>query len=202
MKEHWENIYQNKSPEEVSWTQKNPELSLQLIQSLHLSKKSSIIDVGSGESILVDSLINQGFQNIHLLDISQNALNKVKKRLSKFVQNITFHHSNSIDFKPSNQFDLWHDRATFHFLTEVDSIEKYVQLVNSTVSQYLIIATFSKNGPKKCSGLEIKQYDEKELKDLFSENFSLEKSIIDHHKTPFDTEQEFIYVLFKRKINL
>jgi ubiquinone/menaquinone biosynthesis C-methylase UbiE len=200
-KDHWENIYKTKSEDEVSWFQKKPNKSIELIKSLELESNSKIIDVGSGESRLVDNLIILGFKNITLLDISLNSLEKSKVRLGSEANLINWINSDIILFNPTESYNLWHDRATFHFLKESSSINKYVELASNAIKSggYLIISTFSKNGPLKCSGLEIKQYDKSLMISLFSKYFDLISSEKNEHDTPFNTKQEFIFNLLKRK---
>jgi ubiquinone/menaquinone biosynthesis C-methylase UbiE len=200
-KDHWENIYKTKSEDEVSWFQKKPNKSIELIKSLELESNSKIIDVGAGESRLVDNLIILGFKNITLLDISLNSLEKSKVRLGSEANLINWINSDIILFNPTESYNLWHDRATFHFLKESSSINKYVELASNAIKSggYLIISTFSKNGPLKCSGLEIKQYDKSSMIKLFGKYFDLISSDINEHDTPFNTKQEFIFNLLKRK---
>lgn len=200
-KDHWENIYRTKSEDKVSWFQNKPYKSIELIKSLNLEKNSKIIDVGSGESRLVDNLIILGFKNITLLDISLNSLEKSKVRLGSEANLINWINSDIILFNPTESYNLWHDRATFHFLKESSSINKYVELASNAIKSggYLIISTFSKNGPLKCSGLEIKQYDKSSMIKLFGKYFDLISSEKNEHITPFNTKQEFIFNLLKRK---
>ena len=200
-KDHWENIYKTKSEDEVSWFQKKPNKSIELIKSLELESNSKIIDVGAGESRLVDNLIILGFKNITLLDISLNSLEKSKVRLGSEANLINWINSDIILFNPTETYNLWHDRATFHFLKESSSINKYVELASNAIKSggYLIISTFSKNGPLKCSGLEIKQYDKSSMIKLFGKYFDLISLDINEHITPFNTKQEFIFNLLKRK---
>ena len=152
-KEHWEAVYQTKGPEEVSWTQEIPKTSLNFIHSFSLNKSAKIIDIGGGDSKLVDFLLDEGFENISVLDISAKALEKAKLRLGNRSEKVNWIVSDILDFKPDTAFDVWHDRAAFHFLTTKEQVEKYIEIAQSVVSGYLTIGTFSENGPKKCSGL-------------------------------------------------
>jgi ubiquinone/menaquinone biosynthesis C-methylase UbiE len=199
-KSHWENVYQSKNENEVSWYQEVPSKSLDLISSLNLRKDSKIIDVGAGESRLVDNLLNLGFKNITVLDISSKSIEKTKQRLGKKSKLVKWVVSDIVDFIPDERFDLWHDRAAFHFLTDKIWIKKYVDLVNNSVNSQgnLIISTFSVNGPLKCSGLQISQYNKNSISKLFKEEFKhlyFETSI---HQTPFNTNQEFIFNIFSK----
>jgi trans-aconitate methyltransferase len=155
-KEHWENIYANKQPNEVSWTQETPEISLDMIHSLKLPKSAKIIDIGGGESKLVDFLLDEGYQNITVLDISANAIERAKNRLGKKAENVQWIVSDILDFKPTETYDCWHDRATFHFLTDESDIKKHVDLVSKSVNKFLVIGTFATDGPLKCSGLDMR----------------------------------------------
>lgn len=198
-KDHWENVYETKTPDQVSWTQEIPFTSLQFIKSFNLSKTAKIIDIGGGDSKFVDHLISEGYKNISVLDISQNALNRAKKRLGKNAERVTWIHSDITEFQPSEKYDIWHDRATFHFLTTDELIRKYKQITEENVTGYLAIGTFSENGPKKCSGLNITQYTENSLSDVFKSKFEKLESKTENHITPFDTTQNFIFCSFKRK---
>ncbi|WP_206735977.1 class I SAM-dependent methyltransferase [Aequorivita sp. KMM 9714] len=198
-KNHWETVYETKTPEQVSWTQEVPKTSLDFIQSLELKKTAKIIDVGGGDSNLVDHLLKAGFENITVLDISEKALNKAKKRLGDKAEKVTWIVSDITEFEPETTYDLWHDRAAFHFLTNAEHIEKYKQTIKNSVNGYLIIATFSENGPLKCSGLEITQYSEEELSSEFAEDFEKISCLNEDHKTPFDTLQNFTFCSFKKR---
>jgi SAM-dependent methyltransferase len=197
-KTHWENVYDTKLPNEVSWTQEKPETSLQLITNCKLLKTAKIIDIGGGDSNLVDYLLEQGFENITVLDISEKALEKAKLRLGKLSEKVKWIVSDITEFQPKETYDIWHDRATFHFLTEEIQIEKYKSLVQGYASNYLIIATFSNNGPLKCSGLKIKQYTIEDLVGLFSDKFKIIDNFYQDHQTPFNTKQNFVFCSFKR----
>ncbi|SFI23626.1 class I SAM-dependent methyltransferase [Halpernia frigidisoli] len=199
-KQHWENVYETKSPNEVSWTQENPGISLDLIRQTNLPKSAKIIDIGAGDSNLVDWLLKEGYSNLSVLDISSKAIEKAKNRLGEFAENVKWIVSDINDFQPEESYDLWHDRAAFHFLTDQKEIENYRSLTSNYISNSLIIGTFSKLGPKKCSGLNIVQYDERDLNLIFNENFSLFNSISSDHITPFSTIQNFQFCSFK-KIN-
>ena len=195
---HWENIYTHKSPQEVSWTQKKPALSLSWIQSLHLPKDSPIIDIGGGESLLVDHLIDMGYSDLTVLDISQAALNKSQERLGSKAKLVQWIQADIITFQPKKKYTLWHDRAVFHFLTQKEDIATYTKMVSTAVDQYLLMSTFSKEGPLKCSGLPITQYDAESILANFSAAFELIQQDLEVHTTPFDTTQAFIYALFKK----
>lgn len=198
-KKHWETIYETKNPNEVSWTQEVPKTSLDFITSFGLNKQAKIIDIGGGDSKLVDYLLEQGFENITVLDISKIALEKAKKRLGEKAHKINWIVSDITDFEPETTFDVWHDRAAFHFLTTKEQIEKYLSTARKSVIGYMIIGTFSENGPIKCSGLEIKQYNKETLTAVFDKNFEKIRCITEDHTTPFDTIQNFLFCSYKRR---
>lgn len=200
-KDHWENIYTTKQAHEVSWTQDNPHTSLDFIQNFNLPKEARIIDVGGGDSKLVDHLIDQGFEDITVLDISGNALERAKKRLGVKAKNVKWIEADILDFKPETTYDLWHDRAAFHFLTQEEQASNYLACAKQAIKPrgYLTIATFSEAGPKKCSGLEINQYSEQSLQDRLKENFQKIKCITEDHRTPMNTMQNFLFCSFKKK---
>jgi SAM-dependent methyltransferase len=156
-------------------------------------KNARIIDVGGGDSLLVDHLHSAGFENITVLDISEKALERARKRLGERAKNVKWIVSDITDFKPKEKYDLWQDRATFHFLTSDKDIETYRSLVNQYVTETLIIGTSSKDGPLKCSGLEIVQYGLDELVEVFAPKFQKERCIKVNHETPFNTKQGFTF---------
>ena len=199
MKTHWEKVYQTKSPNEVSWTQETPTTSLKLIQSFQLNTSAKIIDVGGGDSKLVDHLLERGYENITVLDISEKALEKAQKRLGSRAKQVNWIACDITNFKPEHSFDLWHDRAAFHFLTSKEQIKKYCSLAISYVNKYLVIGAFSKDGPVKCSGLEIRQYDLATLSTAFNSEFKTIQSLTEDHVTPFKTRQNFIFSSFEKK---
>ena len=200
-KNHWDFVYQNKDFKEVSWYQETPTTSIEFLESLHLSKSAKIIDIGGGESRFVDYLIEKGFENITVLDISATAIDKKKRELGdKISAKIKWIVSDIVDFQPVEQYDFWHDRATFHFLTDNHDVEKYVETVRQFVKPdgALILSTFSENGPTKCSGLPIQQYSEQTLSARVEAFFTKIKCVVVDHKTPFQTIQNFIFCSFKR----
>ena len=195
---HWENIYKSKEIDGVSWFQETPTDSLNLIKRFSNNKKDKIIDVGCGKGFLVDNLIDSNYRNITLVDISANALEEVKTRVKN--ENVNYIESNVLDFSIDSKFDIWHDRAVFHFITDKKGIEKYISLCNKYVNKegVLIIGAFAEDGPLKCSGLEIKRYSIKNLETLFSENFELVEGYKMSHGTPFNTEQKFTFCVFRK----
>jgi len=196
---YWDKVYTDKTEKEVSWFQEHPTKSLELIAELNLPKDARVIDVGGGDSRLVDHLLERGYSDITVLDISEVSLNKLKDRLGD-TEKVKYITSDVVAFKAEKQFDLWHDRAAFHFLTTLEQINQYLEVVNLSLNSggNLIISTFSKNGPEKCSGLPIHQYSDNELKDLFSKYFKNTKCFEDTHTTPWGTSQSFVYCGFKK----
>ena len=199
-KEHWENIYENKALHEVSWFQPKPETSIQIIQDLGLKKNAKIIDIGGGDSLLVDNLLELGFEDITVLDISAKALERLKTRLGENARKIHWIVADIGKVKLVEKFDFWHDRAAFHFLSEKKEIENYLKNATNCLSSkgYLTVGTFSTNGPKKCSGIEIKQYSETSLTSCFQTVFKPLHCFTIDHETPFKTHQNFIFCSFRK----
>jgi len=197
-KKHWETIFETKGPTDVSWYQETPEPSLSIFRGFDLPKTAKIIDIGAGDSFFVDSLIKLGYRDITVLDVSAKALERAKKRLGEDAEKIEWIVSDVTEFQPGTRYDFWHDRAAFHFLTVEEEIEKYISTVKRAVAKdgYLVIGTFSENGPKKCSGLEITQYSESSLAARLGKDFQkLECRTIDH-KTPSGAVQNFLFCSF------
>lgn len=197
----WDTVYETTNPHQVSWTQEIPKTSLEFIHSFGLPKSAKIIDIGGGDSKLVDYLLNEGFENITVLDISAKALEKAKKRLGNKAHKINWIVSDITEFEPDTTFDVWHDRATFHFLTTANEVAKYMDIARKAVNGFLTIGTFSDNGPRKCSGLFIKQYSEEALTAQLQNGFDKLRCITEDHTTPFDTTQNFLFCSFKRLLN-
>jgi len=198
-KAHWEKIYQTKKPAEVSWTQAVPQTSLDFIHSFNLPKTAGIIDIGGGDSALADHLLAEGFTDVTVLDISASALEKAKTRLGSKSKFVTWIVSDVTDFKPTRQYDLWHDRATFHFLTAENQLAPYLAIAGKAIARYMVIGTFSEKGPDKCSGLPVKQYSELQLQKQLKRDFTKMRCINEDHKTPFGTKQNFLFCSFKKK---
>ncbi len=199
-KEHWENVFSTKTEKEVSWYQEYPQISVNFVEQFQLPLNAKIIDIGGGDSYFIDALLDLGYSNLYLLDISKNAIERIKIRLGKNASKVTFIISDILDFQPEIQFDFWHDRACFHFLTTKNEIEKYQEIISKSiaVNGKMVIGTFSENGPKKCSGLEISQYSDEKLKQVFDKNFEFINSEIMDHKTPFETIQNFVFCSFNK----
>ena len=200
LKNHWENIYSNKHENEVSWFQTIPKTSHQLIKKLNLESNDNIIDIGSGRSRILKILIDEGFNNLSYLDISKEACKKSKIALGNDKSKVNWNVENVLNFKSKIKYKLWHDRAVFHFFTDKKDIEKYkeVAIKNISAGGYLVLGTFSINGPKKCSGLDVSQYSEQSLYEIFKNDFNLLDSYYIDHQTPFDTTQNFLFCIFKK----
>ena len=193
---YWENIYGKKAPDAVSWYRPHLERSLDFIEHAAPGRSASIIDVGGGESTLVDDLVVRGYRNITILDISQTAVDVTKKRLGSVSENVRWLIGDitSTELEPYS-YDVWHDRAVFHFLTAMDERISYVRQVAKSVKRggHLIVSTFGPEGPTKCSGLDVVRYDAKSLHKEFGVRFQLLGSSTELHRTPFGTAQQFLY---------
>lgn len=198
-KSHWETVYQTKNPDQVSWTQEIPKISLEFFELSALPKTAKIIDIGGGDSKLVDCLLDLGYENITVLDISATAIGKAKLRLGERAARVNWIISDITDFDPQIRYDVWHDRAAFHFLTDRDDISKYASTARKCVAGFLIIGTFSTSGPTKCSGLEISQYSDETLQNVYKNGFEKINCAYDDHTTPFGTKQNFVFCSFRRK---
>ena len=202
-KNHWNNIYHYKQSNELSWYEEIPFVSRFLIMKLKLRKDASIIDVGGGDSNLVDFLLKEGYTDVTVLDISEAALNRTKSRLGKqMAEKVNWLVTDISHFKPERQYDFWHDRATFHFLTSETEVQQYISIAHKAVKDqgHISVGTFSTKGPENCSGLSIKQYNEEMLSELFNPFFEKIKCMPHVHCTPTGAEQAFIFCLFTHQI--
>ncbi|MDB4438875.1 class I SAM-dependent methyltransferase [bacterium] len=199
-KKHWENIYQTKELKDVSWYQPTPETSLGFFKQFNVTKSAKVIDIGGGDSFLVDHLLDLGYEDITILDISAAAIDRAKQRLGKHAKKVKWIIADIATFKPTEAYDFWHDRAAFHFLTNEQEISTYIDTARQNIKPtgILVIGTFSENGPKKCSGIEIKQYSETTMTNKLKKSFEKLKCITIDHKTPFDTIQNFIFCSFRK----
>ena len=200
LKSHWENIYSSKNEDGVSWFQEYPKTSIDLIEKYSINKSISIIDIGGGRSRILKKLIENEYDNLTYLDISQEACSKSKISLGKKQDLVQWHVENVLDFNTEKNFVIWHDRAVFHFLISKEDLDKYKQvaLKNIVKGGYLILGTFSENGPEKCSGLNVSRYSPELLKKIFNPEFKIIESFTIDHKTPFDTNQNFLFSIFKK----
>lgn len=201
-KKHWEYIYQTKQLNEVSWYQPTPETSLDFFKQFNVPLNAKIIDIGGGDSLLVDHLLDKGYTDVTILDISEAAINRAKQRLGDKAEKVKWIVADAAKFHPTEKYDFWHDRAAFHFLTDEQEISNYLETAQNNLRPggVLVIGTFSEQGPKKCSGIEIKQYSETTMTDRLKKFFEKIKCITIDHTTPFGTVQNFVFCSFK-KIN-
>lgn len=199
-KKHWENIYQTKLLNEVSWFQPTPETSLDFIKQFNVPTNAKIIDIGGGDSFLVDHLLDKGYRDITVLDISEAAIERAKQRLCDRAEKVKWIVADAAKFQPTEKYDFWHDRAAFHFLTDEQEISNYLDTAQRSIKPtgVLVIGTFSEQGPKKCSGIEIKQYSENSMTERLKKFFEKIKCITIDHKTPFDTIQNFVFCSFRK----
>ena len=202
-KEHWENVYTTKATDSVSWFQEHAETSLKLIQSTHVAKSASIIDIGGGASTLVDDLLSNGYSKLSVLDLSSAALEVSKERIGPAAENVNWFVADitKVNF-PEHEFDVWHDRAVFHFLTEPEDRLAYVKNVLRSVKPkgHIIISTFAEDGPTKCSGLPVMRYSAESLNAELGESFLLKSQFNETHSTPFGTTQNFKFFHFEKSV--
>lgn len=200
LQQHWEKVYQTKQLNEVSWYQQEPGVSLRFLKELNIPKDAAIIDIGGGDSLLVDHLLRLGYSRITVLDISATAIEKAKTRLGNEAQKIKWIVADAKNFKVEEQYDFWHDRAAFHFLTSEEDVAAYLQMANQHIKQggKMVIGTFSENGPDKCSGLPVQKYKEESLAKTLSNWFQKIKCITSNHITPFNTIQNFLFCSFTK----
>ena len=200
VKEHWETIYSTKQPHEVSWTQEVPAASLAFIHQFKIPKNAKIIDIGGGDSNLVDFLLAEGYTNLSVLDISEAAILRAQARLGEEAKKVAWIVCDILDFQPNEKYDVWHDRAAFHFQTDSAKIDTYLNIVKNAVDGMVIIGTFSTDGPTKCSGLEIQQYDEESMKSKFIQSdFKNLECKREDHVTPSGAVQNFVFCSFMKQ---
>lgn len=199
-KKHWEHIYQTKELNEVSWFQPTPKTSLDFFKQLKVPISAKIIDMGGGDSFLVDHLLDLGYLDITVLDISAAAIERVKLRLGVKAEKVKWIVADAAHFIPNEKYDFWHDRAAFHFLTDEKDIKNYIETARQNINPagILVVGTFSEQGPKKCSGIDIQQYSVSSLTEVFSRFFKKLDCITIDHQTPFDTIQNFVFCSFNR----
>ncbi len=200
MQQHWEKVYRSKQLNEVSWYQPTPAVSLAFLDELAVAKEAAIIDVGAGDSLLVDHLLEKGYSDITVLDISSAAIDRAKKRLGAKATRVKWIVSDITGFVPLRQYDCWHDRAAFHFLITRKQVTSYLSVAKKAIAPggKIVIGTFSETGPSTCSGLPVKQYSETTLTGLVKKWFQKIKCLQTDHVTPFNTIQRFLFCSFKR----
>jgi len=200
-KSHWERVYTTKDETGVSWYQDEPTRSLELIRAIAPAVGGRIIDVGGGASVLVDRLLGLSFERIAVLDVSETALGKARSRLGERARRVEWLVADVTELQDVGTFDVWHDRAVFHFLTDVADRKKYVALARRTVPRggHLIIATFADDGPKRCSDLDVCRYNADSL-GAELEGFSLVREAAETHTTPWGASQAFFYGVFRKEV--
>ncbi len=194
-KSHWENVYTKKASSEVSWYQSVPEKSLELIRATRAPKNAAILDVGGGASTLVDHLLDAGFRDVSILDIASSAFTQSRKRLGDCAARAKWIEADITEFEPTRDYAVWHDRAVFHFLTEAADRDRYLETLRKSLQTqgHLLLATFSADGPTRCSGLEVQRYSIEMLRALLEPHFNLRMHETEAHRTPMGGRQEFLY---------
>jgi SAM-dependent methyltransferase len=197
---HWQRIYDSRAPEELSWFQAEPRSSLRLIETAGLDTQARILDAGGGASRLVDALLERGYENLGVLDVAPTALDLVRERLGERASEVEFILGDVRDFTSPGGWDLWHDRAVFHFLMRRDDRERYGQALRAALAPggRAIVATFGPEGPPRCSGLDVVRYSPESLREAIGPGFELLASREEQHRTPGGAVQQFIYCLFLR----
>ena len=199
--DHWNEVYRTKGAQNVSWFQTEPSLSLELIGAAQVPRDDGILDVGGGASVLVDRLLNAGYARLGVLDISAEALALARQRLGARAADVEWFEADVTKFEPPHRFACWHDRAVFHFLTNADDRRAYMATLARTLTPggAVIIATFALDGPPQCSGLDVARYDEKALAAELGAAFTLREARRETHRTPWNTEQRFLYCRFQHQ---
>ena len=198
---HWDLVYTTKQPTEVSWYQPTPARSLEMLRAAAAGPATAIIDIGGGDSTLVDAVISGRLGTLTVLDISGAALARARTRLGEHSREVTWIEGDVTRVAlPPGVFDIWHDRAVFHFLTDADDRARYAMAASATLKPggTLIIATFAADGPLKCSGLDVARYSAESLALALGDAFQLIRSFDDVHRTPSGGEQRFLYAVFRR----
>ena len=201
-KNHWDSVYASKKPGEVSWYQTHLEKSRELIRATGVGHDAEIIDVGGGASTLVDDLLNDGFRHVTVMDISSTAIQSAQVRLGARAREVVWLEADATHKSlPAHHYDVWHDRAVFHFLTDAEDRRRYVDNVSHVLKPggHVIVATFGPHGPLKCSGLDIVRYTSEQLHAEFGENFKLLRSAVEDHVTPDGKHQEFVYCYCRKR---
>ena len=202
IKEHWEKVYSSRQLNELSWYQPIPAASLQFAAELNIPKHARIIDIGGGDSLLADHLLLLGYENITVLDISATAIDRAKLRLGKDAVRVNWVVKDVTAFNSTEQYDFWHDRAAFHFLTTEKQVSAYLSVAQKHIAPAgkMVIGSFSTGGPGKCSGLPVQQYNENSLTNLLQKYFKKIRCITTDHLTPFNTIQHFLFCSFQKVI--
>jgi 2-polyprenyl-3-methyl-5-hydroxy-6-metoxy-1,4-benzoquinol methylase len=197
---HWQNVYKEKGENQVSWFQERPNISLALIEAVRADRSSAIIDIGGGASRLVDALVEKGYQDLTVLDLSDSAVSIARMRLGERAAMVKWIVADVTRWEPPRSYDLWHDRAAFHFLTEASDRSAYIDRLTTAVPRggHAIIGTFALDGPERCSGLPVVRYDAAQLSATLTPSFALVEMRRDDHKTPWGAIQHFQFSVFRR----
>jgi 2-polyprenyl-3-methyl-5-hydroxy-6-metoxy-1,4-benzoquinol methylase len=197
---HWDGVYRTKREDEVSWFQASPTVSLELIHAAGIERRASIIDVGGGASRLVDALVDQGFANVTVLDVSEAATQTAKARLGARAADVTWIVADVTQWRPGHTYDVWHDRAAFHFLTAPEDRAAYAQRVLRAVRPggHVIIGTFALDGPERCSGLPVVRHDADSIGSALGPSVKLVETRRHDHQTPMGGSQKFQFSRFQR----
>ena len=197
---HWDHVYASKGEVEVSWYQDSPATSLEMIRAANPNHDAAIIDIGGGASRLVDALLQDGYRDVAVLDLSANALDAAKKRNGGAASMVDWIVADATSWQPAKTYDVWHDRAAFHFLTDPRDRAAYVQRLRSALATdgHVIIATFAPDGPEKCSGLPVQRHDSASLAAELGPEFALIETRSETHHTPWDSTQAFQFSRFRR----
>ena len=201
-KDHWEQVYAEKKSTEVSWYQQHPQHSLELIKATCIDESAHIIDIGGGASTLVDFMLDAGYQNLTVLDIAHGAIEQAKSRLGTRADKVTWLEQDVTTFSPHEPYDVWHDRAVFHFLTDQLDRSRYVRIMSRALKPgaHAIIATFDLDGPEQCSGCDVMRYSPETMSAVLGDNFQLVETSTEAHVTPRAAIQNFVYCMYKRVV--
>ncbi len=203
LRTHWDQAYQTKSDVERSWTQDAPAESVHYVTKYTTDVNAPVIDIGGGASLLIDELLNAGYSNVSLLDISQAALDETKTRIDATTNktHVSYVCADITQWQPTHTYATWHDRAVFHFLTDKNDQNIYVALASTAIASggHLVLATFAPEGPESCSGLPVQRWSADELVKLSKDSFTLVESTLSTHTTPWDSKQPFTWVVLERK---
>lgn len=196
---HWENVYNNKEIDQVSWYQENCSTSLDMITNMDLKQKNKIIDVGSGATRLIESLLSRGYNNLSALDISKAALNKAKEQLGETSKLVNWIQADITDWNPNKVYDLWHDRAVYHFLTQEADRKAYVRTLKKALNPggHLLISSFGLEGPEKCSNLPVRRHSPEMFDEELGPEFERIESKVENHETPWGSNQQFVFCWYK-----
>ncbi len=199
-RDHWEGVYATRPSTDVSWYERDPATSLRLVEQVAATPSAAVVDVGAGASLLVDGLLARGFTDLTVLDISGHALSEVRERLGKGAQGITFLQQDLLTWTPVRQYDIWHDRAVFHFVTAPTDRNRYVEIAASAIRSggSLVLATFALDGPVQCSGLDVSRCSAQDLAEAFSASFALAHQEREEHVTPDGIIQPFTWAVLRR----